>query len=329
MYDLGEELIKSQVLCTSETQVIIKGADCSVYKIENETGEGVITRYPVFSGIEILYNDIHMTNGVKHNRAPRSNLLEINHCRIGRFECEFLRGGSIYLGEGDLAVNVMTNITNQTWFPLSHYHGITIAVDIPAAERVLRKLSQVMGKGLDFDLPAIRDRLCTKDSCFIMRATDSIQHIFSELYKVPQNLKDGYFKVKIIELFLFLNSPELVSKREERQYFTRKQIDKIKEIRQYLIDNVTQHITLNELSQQFNFPLTSMKLCFKEVYGSTINGYMQAYRVQMAAKFLRETTDCVTEIALKVGYQNSSKFAELFKQFMGQTPSEYRKSFVQ
>ena len=222
MYDLGEELIKSQVLCTSETQVIIKGADCSVYKIENETGEGVITRYPVFSGIEILYNDIHMTNGVKHNKAPRSNLLEINHCRIGRFECEFLRGGSIYLGEGDLAVNVMTNITNQTWFPLSHYHGITIAVDIPAAERVLRKLSQVMGKGLDFDLPAIRDRLCTKDSCFIMRATDSIQHIFSELYKVPQNLKDGYFKVKIIELFLFLNSPELVSKREERQYFTRK-----------------------------------------------------------------------------------------------------------
>lgn len=329
MYDLGEELIKSQVLCTSETQVIIKGADCSVYKIENETGEGVITRYPVFSGIEILYNDIHMTNGVKHNRAPRSNLLEINHCRIGRFECEFLRGGSIYLGEGDLAVNVMTNITNQTWFPLSHYHGITIAVDIPAAERVLRKLSQVMGKGLDFDLPAIRDRLCTKDSCFIMRATDSIQHIFSELYKVPQNLKDGYFKVKIIELFLFLNSPELVSKREERQYFTRKQIDKIKEIRQYLIDNVAQHITLNELSQKFSFPLTSMKLCFKEVYGSTINGYMQAYRVQMAAKFLRETTDCVTEIALKVGYQNSSKFAELFKQFMGQSLSEYRKSFVQ
>lgn len=329
MYDLGEELIKSQVLCTSETQVIIKGADCSVYKIENETGEGVITRYPVFSGIEILYNDIHMTNGVKHNKAPRSNLLEINHCRIGRFECEFLRGGSIYLGEGDLAVNVMTNITNQTWFPLSHYHGITIAVDIPAAERVLRKLSQVMGKGLDFDLPAIRDRLCTKDSCFIMRATDSIQHIFSELYKVPQNLKDGYFKVKIIELFLFLNSPELVSKREERQYFTRKQIDKIKVIRQYLIDNVAQHITLNELSQKFSFPLTSMKLCFKEVYGSTINGYMQAYRVQMAAKFLRETTDCVTEIALKVGYQNSSKFAELFKQFMGQSPSEYRKSFVQ
>lgn len=242
MYALDEELIKSQVLCTPETQVVIHGEDCSVYKIENETGEGVITRYPVFPGIEILYNDIHMTNGVSHNEAPRSNVVEINHCRVGRFECEFSRGGSIYLGEGDLAVNVMTNITNQTWFPLSHYHGITIAVDIPVAESILKQLSEVMGKGLDFDLSAIRDRLCAKNSCFIMRATDSIQHIFSELYRVPQDLKDGYFKIKVIELFLFLNSPEIVNKREERQYFSRKQIDKIKEIRQYLIDNVTQHI---------------------------------------------------------------------------------------
>ena len=231
MYELDEELMKSQVLSTPETQVVIHGEDCSVYKIENETGEGVITRYPVFPGIEILYNDIHMTNGVCHNDAPRSNVVEINHCRVGRFECEFLHGGSIYLGEGDLAVNIMTNITNQTWFPLSHYHGITIAVDIPVAESILKKLSDVMGKGLDFDLSAIRDRLCANNSCFVMRATDSIQHIFSELYKVPQDLKDGYFKIKVIELFLFLNSPEIADKREERQYFSKKQIDKIKEIR--------------------------------------------------------------------------------------------------
>lgn len=201
--------MKSQILCTPETQVVIHGENCSVYKIENETGEGIITRYPVFPGIEILYNDIHMTHGVSHNEAPRSNVVEINHCRVGRFECEFSRGGSIYLGEGDLAVNVMTNVTNQTWFPLSHYHGITIAVDIPVAESILKQLSEVMGKGLDFDLSAIRDRLCAKNSCFIMRATDSIQHIFSELYRVPQDLKDGYFKIKVIELFLFLNSPEI------------------------------------------------------------------------------------------------------------------------
>ena len=130
-----EELIKTQVLQSTAARTVIQGENCSVYKMENETGEGVITRYPVFPGIELLYNDIHMSLGVAHREDPRENLLEINHCRTGRFECEFSDGRAVYLGEGDLAVNVMTNRTRETWFPLSHYHGITIAVDIPVADR--------------------------------------------------------------------------------------------------------------------------------------------------------------------------------------------------
>ena len=172
-----EELIKTQVLKGEAAQTIIRGENCSVYKMENETGEGVITRYPVFPGIELLYDDIHMSCGVAHREDPRADLLEINHCRTGRFECEFSDGRAVYLGEGDLAVNVMTNRTRETWFPLSHYHGITIAVDIPVADRVLRQVSEALGEGLYCDLFAMRDRLCAHNSCFVMRAADSIQHL--------------------------------------------------------------------------------------------------------------------------------------------------------
>ena len=41
-----EELIKTQVLQGEAAQTIIRGENCSVYKMENETGEGVITRSP-------------------------------------------------------------------------------------------------------------------------------------------------------------------------------------------------------------------------------------------------------------------------------------------
>ena len=43
-----EELIKTQVLQGEAAQTIIRGENCSVYKMGNENGEGVITRYPVF-----------------------------------------------------------------------------------------------------------------------------------------------------------------------------------------------------------------------------------------------------------------------------------------
>ena len=142
--------------------------------------------------------------GWRTGRDPRADLLEINHCRTGRFECEFSDGSAVYLGEGDLAVNVMTNRARETWFPLSHYHGITIAVDIPVADRVLRQVSEALGEGLYCDLFDMRDRLCAHNSCFIMRATESIQHIFSELYHAPEDLRAGYFKLKVMELFLFL-----------------------------------------------------------------------------------------------------------------------------
>ena len=192
---------------------------------------------------------------------------------------------------------------------------------------MLRQASEALGEGLYCDLFAMRDRLCARNSCFIMRATESIQHIFSELYHAPENLRAGYFKLKVMELFLFLGSPEITARGEERPYVDRTQVEQIKSVRQYLVEHLDRRITLQELSQTFSFPLTSMKKCFKEVYGTTINAYLQSYRIHTAAGLLRETKLDVTEIAGKVGYQNASKFSEVFRQYTGHTPTEYRKPF--
>lgn len=71
-----EELIKTQVLKGEAAQTIIRGENCSVYKMENETGEGVITRYPVFPGIELLYDDMVMQD-VNHQLFTEDVLDEL------------------------------------------------------------------------------------------------------------------------------------------------------------------------------------------------------------------------------------------------------------
>ena len=56
---------------------------CRVYQLSNETGTGKVIVYPVFSGIELYYNDMHMAYCNKEQKtAP--NQIEINHCRTGR-----------------------------------------------------------------------------------------------------------------------------------------------------------------------------------------------------------------------------------------------------
>lgn len=139
-----------------EVQKIVSEDGCSIYKMKNVTGEGVITRYEILPGIELFYNDFHMSDGQNQNKLPHSDVLEINHCREGRFECEFANGDYQYVGAGDLAINRLTNKTTSTYFPLSHYHGISITIDLPHANQTLKRIEGVIG-GLNIDIFTIAD----------------------------------------------------------------------------------------------------------------------------------------------------------------------------
>jgi len=303
-------------------RVVRQSAQCTVYQLENDDGAGVMTSYQVFPGISLTYNDFHTSQCPHHARLP-DELIEINHCREGRFECEFVNGMFTYLGEGDLAVNkLLSNRVALATFPLKHYHGVSVLIDIDAAGRH----NTALLKEFSIDLYAVRDKLCDADRCFIIRATESIQHIFSELYLIPEAVKSGYFKIKVLELLLFLSALDVSGQGERRPYFPRNQVNSVKQIHQLLTQRMAEHFTLQELSGRFGLPLTSLNACFKAVYGKPVYAYIRSYRMQAAAAMLLQTNDSITTIAGNVGYENTSKFAGAFKALMQVSPSDYRKT---
>lgn len=306
-----------------EVQRIIGEDGCYIYKMKNITGEGVITRYEILPGIELFYNDFHMSDGQNQNKLPHSDVLEINHCREGRFECEFANKDYQYIGAGDLAINRLTNETTSTYFPLSHYHGISITINLHRANQTMKNIESVIG-GLNIDVYEIADKFCKDNSCVVLRCHNEIEHIFSELYQVNPRIIAYYLKIKILELLMFLNHVSLEDYKNERRYFARNQVRIIKEIQAYMTADLRRRYTLQELSDKFNIPLTSMKVCFKGVYGSPIYSYMKSYRMQAATVLLKDSSDSITEIAAKMGYDNPSKFSEVFKKEFGKLPSEFR-----
>lgn len=307
-----------------EVQKVAQEEGCILYKMKNQTGEGIITRYGILPGIELFYNDMHMKDGQNQNKLPRPDVLEINHCREGRFECEFSNGIYQYIGAGDLSINRLTNETISTSFPLSHYHGISITIDLNIAALTLKRIEEVIG-GLNIDLFQIADRLCRDDACFVLRSQSEVAHIFSELYRVEPKMIAYYLKIKVLELLMFLSKVPVGEYRQERRYFAKNQVKIIKKMEAFMTGNLKKHYTLQELSHQFDIPLTTMKICFKGVYGCSIYAYMKSYRMHAAVILLRDTTDSITEIAMKMGYENPSKFSEVFKKEFGELPSEYRK----
>ena len=308
-----------------EVQHLAASAGCRLYRMQNDTGEGLISEYPILPGIDLFYNDFHMKDGQNQNKRPMPDTIEINHCREGRFECEFQNGDYQYIGAGDLSIHRLSHTTRQTRFPLAHYHGISITIDLPRAQQTLSSLEAIMGD-LDIHLEAIAERFCREESCYVLRSNREVAHIFSELYAAPPERMAHYLKAKVLELLMLLNDLPQESFSEKRQFFSRSQVTAVRAIHDAMIQDLSHHYTLAELSRQFGIAQTSMKLCFKAVYGSSIYQYMKSYRMQTARVLLQDTSHSVTEIAATLGYDNPSKFSEAFKKEYGISPTLFRNS---
>ncbi|MDR1605117.1 MAG: helix-turn-helix domain-containing protein [Gracilibacteraceae bacterium] len=302
----------------------------AVFQLENETGNGIVTAYDVFPGIQLFYNDLHMSYITEHDSATipaAADILEINHCREGRFECEFKNGECAYLGEGDLSVNAISPILKSSRFPLAHYHGVSILIDLPRAARSLDELSALLGT-IPIELRALKNRLLADRPYFIMRGTESVEHVFSELYGAPNAMKESYIKLKTIELLMFLSAAE-ANENTSRRYFYKTRVDAVKAIQRYMTAHMDESFTLESLSERFGIPLTALKTCFKSVFGTPLKTYMREYRLQAAAVMLRETSAAIADIAAKAGYDSHARFSSAFKTAFGVSPTDYRKVSVQ
>ncbi|MFV0353300.1 MAG: helix-turn-helix domain-containing protein [Oscillospiraceae bacterium] len=304
-------------------KVVCSDGVCTVYSVVSPNGEGYMTSYEVFPGVLLQYNDFHMEN-IYSGFVPGSDIFCIDHCREGRIEWERPDGRYIYIEAGDMHLCTRRCHDANFTFPLRHYHGITAAISLEEANLPLQHLFD----GVDIDIHALANKFTGEEDPFILRAGDSIQHVFSELYRVPESLRLPYCKVKILELLVFLTGIDPSGCSVQKPYYHRLQVEKVKRIERMMTAAPDQHFTLEELSQKYNIPLTSLKICFKGVFGDSVYNYMRIWRMNAAAVQLRQTNSPVISIANGLGYENASKFASAFKAVIGKTPTAYRKSLV-
>ena len=306
----------------SEEGVIREEAEgCQKFRLSNKTGEMERTSYEVFDGIRLVYNDVHMKES--HTDLPSAphtdRILEIDHCIEGRLERS--KGDDFfYLSAGDMAIHKNADVEHNTFFPTGHYHGITVVIDLDNAPKCL----SCFLKDVNVQPQNIVNRFCTDSDLFIARSNSRLEHIFAELYNVPEEVKTGYFKIKVLEILLFLSAFPIDS-REERKAYTLTQVQLAKEVCRYLSEHMEQKIKVDELAKRFHVSATQLQSCFRGVYGESVYSYVRNQKIQSAAVMLKTTDKTVLEIANLHGYENAGKFASVFAEIMGVTPNEYRK----
>ena len=223
------------------------------------------------------------------------------------------------LAPGDLAIVRRAAEAVPVRFPTGHYHGITVTIDPARAPDCLSCFLE----DVEVRPSALIEKFCADGACFVTRSSSGVAHIFSELYSVPEGIRKGYFKVKILELLLFLSAFPIQAAQPQHGY-SLSQVQLAEQIGAYLLQNTERRLTVAELSRHFGASATLINSSFRGVYGMSPAAFLRAQKMHGAARLLRRTDRTVLDIAGQFGYDNGSKFAKAFRDVIGVSPNAYR-----
>ncbi|MBP3886946.1 MAG: helix-turn-helix transcriptional regulator [Cellulosilyticum sp.] len=93
----------------------------------------------------------------------------------------------------------------------------------------------------------------------------------------------------------------------------------------YLITHYNEPFSASKLEQHFFLSYKHMAAIFKKEKQLTMQQYHTQVRMNIACKLLRTTLDSISQISEYLGYNDMLYFSRCFHQFIGMSPTAYRK----
>jgi len=163
----------------------------------------------------------------------------------------------------------------------------------------------------------------------ILFARDTSERLLPRLLALEH--KNGFDSV--LELFSILHDLSIsrnmrmlsdASSNNEQFNHNSRRIEKVFE---YMNTHYSRPITLAEVAKVANMPETSFSRFIKKRIGNTFIDSLNEIRLGHATRMLIDTTQSVTEVAYKCGFNNMSNFNRTFKKRKGCTPKEFRGNY--
>ena len=291
----------------------------TVTRVDGPDGWCEFIEYMLYPGVLLQFNDVHIQTINESSEA--GELLELNYCADGLYECEFKRGGYARVAGGIFAACGMDRAKSLSRFPTGFYKGVSVVIDAKRAQKYM----DAAHPELMIDISDLPGRMCPAGTCFVARAEGALRQLFDQIMNPPECVRGAYYRVKLLELLMLLTMWQ-PGGAVGGTYLARDRVEQLRLVRDHLTMELDREITLEELSRTHGMCETQLKRDFKRVYGISPAAYRRAYRMEQAARILRDTDKSVTEVAMQVGYLNPSKFSHAFRAEMGVPPAEYRKS---
>lgn len=94
----------------------------------------------------------------------------------------------------------------------------------------------------------------------------------------------------------------------------------------YIEFHLSEQMTLAEIAKNTGYAELYLAQKFKCEIGLPVSKYIQLQRIEKAKRLLKSTSKTVLEISEELGFCNSSYFSKAFRDIVGVTPAQWRKS---
>ena len=101
------------------------------------------------------------------------------------------------------------------------------------------------------------------------------------------------------------------------------------QVQTYIEQHFKDKFTVDELAREHATIRRTLERRFKRATGNTVNEYTQRVRTEAAKKLLEAGHANISEVLEQVGYGDPKAFRDVFRRYVGITPTQYRDKFKQ
>lgn len=160
-----------------------------------------------------------------------------------------------------------------------------------------------------------------------IKANQHISSIFSSIintFKKGTSFSAAYSNLYLTELLLYIIE---TSEKDLSSYSQKhsEQNDYVSFALKYIQKNYASKIVIKDIADCLNISTRYLSKIFHNHMNMTILSYINVYRINRAVDLMANTNFTMTEIADKIGMNDSQHFSKLFKSTIGSSPLQYRK----